>query len=118
MNIDADRAAVAAFPELARLIDLREAERQPWLWRADVTDGEVVQINGFRVWPTYEVDAIRVRSSTDANGLRTLSDELGIVWERSGTLVDVVDGLFTLPAPGTPGAPRRVKGSSSGLWTP
>ena len=58
------------------------------------------------------------RDAADANGLRTLSDEHGIVWERTGTLVDVVDGLFMLPAPDMPGAPRRVKGSSSGLWTP
>lgn len=48
-----------------------------------------------------------VRYTTDAAALRTDHDG-GVVWQREGSLVEVVDGLLTLPPPSTPGAPRLV----------
>lgn len=108
-------AALSTYPELRRLIDLRLVG---WAFLPVVVCGDVVQLNGFRVWNTGEVDAIRVLSPTDANGLRTLTDESGIVWERSGTVDDVVAGLLALPAPDEPHAPRLVRGAAPDLWTP
>lgn len=67
----------------------------------------MVQVNGLREWPGGWVDALRVRYVTDAAGLR--SDHAGgVTWQREGTLVEVVDGLISLPMPGERTAPRLV----------
>ena len=107
--------AARIHPELALLIDLVDAS---WLFIHRRDDKGVDQIDAFRTWPTGHLDAISVRSPTDANGLRTLTDEQGIVWGRMGTLTEVVHGLLELPAPNDPRAPRLVKGRAPGLWTP
>lgn len=114
---DADRAAAEAFPELRRLIDLREAG---WRWLAPfVADGQVVQVQGFRPWPGGWVDVIRVRYTTDAAALRSDgSAQPGVVWHCEGGLAEVVDGLLSLPAPDAPGAPRLVRGTGPSLWMP
>lgn len=108
-------AATRIHPELALLIDLVDAS---WLFIHRRDDEGVDQIDAFRAWPTGHLDAISVRSPTDANGLRTLTDENGIVWQRMGTLREVVHGLLELPAPGDPNAPYLVKGHAPRLWTP
>lgn len=109
-------AALAAFPELRHLLDLRDAGWQ-FFPRTGV-DGELVEVRGVRTWPgSGSADAIMVRYTTDAAALRT-DDDGGIVWQREGSLVDVVEGLITLPPPGTPGAPSLVKATSPRLWTP
>jgi len=71
-------------------------------------------VHGVRTWPGGSADAIRVRYTTDAKGLRV--DYVGgVVWGCEGTLDDVLDGLIALPAPDEPGAPRLVKGTVCGI---
>lgn len=112
----ATNSAIAAFPELQRLVDLREAG---WSF-LPVTDddGELTELRGVRAWPGGFADALRVVYTTDAAGLRV--DHTGcVVWQREGGLAEVVDGLLTLPGPETVGAPRLVLGRSpSGIWVP
>ncbi|WP_156094458.1 hypothetical protein [Lentzea aerocolonigenes] len=50
--------------------------------------------------------------------MRTITDETGIVWQRTGTLREVVHGLLELPAPGTRNAPQLLVARAPGLWTP
>lgn len=109
-------AALAAFPDLQHLLDLRDAG---WIFfpRTD-RDGELVEVRGVRTWPgSGSADAILVRYTTDAAALRT-DDDGGIVWQREGGLAEVVEGLVLLPPPGTPGAPALVKATGPLLWTP
>jgi hypothetical protein len=94
---------------------LRQA--QGWQFLPVSSGGELVEVRGVRVWPDEWVDAITVRFTTDAAGLRR--DRFGgVVWERTGNLADVVDGLLALPAPDDPAAPRLVLRTSARLWTP
>jgi hypothetical protein len=104
--------ALAMFPELQRLADLRDAG---WSF-VPVTDdgGEVVELRGVRAWPDGYADALMVRYTTDAAGLRC-NDTGALVWQREGGLAEVVDGLLTLPAPGAPGAPQLELSSRSPL---
>jgi hypothetical protein len=107
-------AALGEFPELRRLVDLLRAG---WQFLPVSSGGELVEVRGVRVWPDEWVDAITVRFTTDAAGLRR--DRFGgVVWERTGNLADVVDGLLALPAPDDPAAPRLVLRTSARLWTP
>jgi hypothetical protein len=115
VNPETERLALAEFAELQRLVELRDSGH--WLFLPTLDEGETVDVRGVRVWPDGSADAIRVCFTTDAAGVRT-DREGGVVWRREGGLVEVVDGLITLPPPGTPGAPRLVKGASGGLWTP
>src|SRR6266511_1417192 len=90
-----EAAALAAYAELRRLIDLREAD-WAFLPRHDA-DGELVEVRGVRTWPdSGSADALMVRYVTDAAGLRC-DHAGGVVWQREGTLAEVVDGLLTLP---------------------
>ena len=112
---DTDRAAIAAFPELRRLVDLRRAD-----WRftpGTDAEGQLRQINAVRTWPGGYADALLVRYTTDAAGIRC-DHAGGVLWQRDGTLAEVVDGLLALPAPGAPGAQRLVKATVPRLWTP
>lgn len=102
-------------PGLALLVDLRDAG---WSFIHRRSDQGVEQIDAFRAWPTNCLDAISVRSATDANGLRTITDEQGIVWQRTGTLDEVVHGLLELPRPGARNAPHLVVARAPRLWMP
>lgn len=110
-----DAAAIRAFPELAGLIALIHAG---WLFLPPrTTNGEPVEVDGFRARPDGWTDAIRVRSPTDSMALRSDGGEPpGIVWERTGTLIQVVEGLLGLPAPDTRLAPRLVPVRAPRLW--
>lgn len=107
--------ALAAFPQLRGLQALADDGWRFLNHHAD--DGVVVQVDGFYCWPGNVTDALSVRSETDCIGLRTLDDENGIVWERTGTFDDVVTQLRQLPPPDDPTAPRHVTGRGP-LWTP
>ena len=101
-----DDAAVLAFPEIEYLLLIRDGG-----WRFLPQEIGRDQLDGFRQWPEGWRDGIRVRSGTDALGIRTDPDG-AIVWERSGDLAGVVNGLLALPTPDAPGAPRLIIGSS------
>ncbi len=114
MTTPTERAALAEFPEIQHLLDLRAAG---WsfmpVWNAD---GELYQVNGVRTWPGGYADALGVRYTTDAAALRC-DHTGGVLWQREGTLAEVVDGLLTLPAPDDPSAPRLVTATVPSLWS-
>lgn len=107
--------AVRRYPKLAGLQAL--VDRQ-WRFVSHEKDGRPVHLDGFLCWPHEITDAISIHSETNAYGVRTTGDERDIVWTRTGSLDQVVDGLLELPAPGEPNAPRLVIGRSQPLWTP
>jgi len=113
MTPEEQAAALAEFPELRRLMDLRDAG---WVFMTIVNDGEIIEVRGVHTWPEGWADAILVRYVTDAAALRC-DDTAGIVWQRDGGLVEVVDALLALPPPSDPNAPRLVRGAAPKLWT-
>jgi hypothetical protein len=110
-----DRQAVLLFPELYRLIALRDGYR--WTFTLEFRDGELELVAGGRLWPTGWSDAIAIKSLTDTRAFR-LDPAGGEVWTREGSLIDVTDVLTELPDPGQPGAPRLVRGTARRLWLP
>lgn len=108
------KAAVGEFPELRGLLDLCDAG---WVFAASADEVGVTAVQGVRVWPHGWADAIGVLDRTDAQGVR--ADDTGhVVWRREGGLVEVVEGLLSLPVPGSRGAPRLAIGVAPPLWTP
>lgn len=108
--------AVRRYPRLAGLQTLVDRR---WLFITHRDEnGRPVHLDGFLCWPGDVTDALSVHSETNAFGVRTLGDENDLVWQRTGTLADVVDGLLELPAPDAPNAPRLVIGRTAPLWTP
>lgn len=107
--------AVSLHAALGHLFDLQKAA---WSFIHRHDDAGLDQIDAFRTWPSGHLDAISVRSPTDARGLRTITDEHGIVWERAGTVCEVVREIMALPEPGDSRAPRLVLGKAPRLWTP
>jgi hypothetical protein len=107
-------SALAEFPELRRLVDLRNAG---WRFLPVSAEGELVEVRGVRAWPDDWMDVIVVRFTTDASGLRC-DRSGGVVWQCEGDLDEVVDGLLTLPPPADPEAPRLVLRTAPGLWMP
>jgi hypothetical protein len=109
--VSVNAAAFAEFPELSRLLDLRDGG---WIFVPRRVDGEVDRLDAVRTWPDGTADAIMIKYVTDAAALRVDPDG-GLVWMREGTLTEVADALLTLPPPGTPGAPRFVRGAAPPL---
>lgn len=110
-----ERAAVAAYPQLQRLIELRD--RDGWRFQPIHLDGELRLLAGSRTWPTGWSDALVIRDVGDAKGFRC-DPASGQVWTHEGGLVEVIDALMQLPPPDVPGAPRLVTGRGPTLWTP
>lgn len=112
---DADRNAIADFPQLCRLIDLRgETE---WFFQDIHRDGERVLVIGARLWPDGSSEAIAIGDVDDAKAYRCDAAG-GLVWTREGGMAEVIDALLDLPAPSEPDAPRLVLGSAPKRWTP
>jgi hypothetical protein len=109
-----DADATRLYPELAGLITLREAG---WRFLPVVTDaGEPVELDGFRAWQGGVTDGLRIYSSTNVLGIRTLPTEPPTLsWERTGTLTQIVGELLALPAPGDRLAPTLVVASAPSL---
>lgn len=111
----ADRAAIAVYPQLRGLVELRD--RGGWLFQPVLVDGELELVTGARAWPDGWSDAIAIRDLGDAKAFRC-DPTGGEVWKVEGTLTDVLDGLVDLPRPAEPNAPRLVKATTPQLWTP
>jgi len=80
-------------------------------------EGELELVTGSRMWPERWSDALAIRGQGDAKGFRC--DPVGgVVWQREGGLVEVVEGLVELPGPDEPGAPQLVKSRAPRLWVP
>jgi len=112
---EADLAALRAFPGLRCLLDLRESGE--WFFQPVLTNGQLTLVAGARVWRGGWSDAITIRDETDAKGFRC-DPAGGVVWNREGSLTEVLDGLLELPAPHQPNAPRLVKAQAPNLWLP
>jgi hypothetical protein len=81
-------------------------------------DGHLEKFAGAFTWAEDGyVDALRVKSETDAAALR-MDRAGGKFWERGGDALDILHQLVELPAPSSPRAPRLVIGSAPRLWTP
>jgi hypothetical protein len=111
----AHRAAIEAYPQLGRLLDLKASG--PWVFRLGKVGEALTVLLGYRVWPDGWSEAIAIRNDDDVRAFRCDS-EAAEVWAREGTLAEVLDGLLELPAPDTPGAPRLAKGTAPKLWIP
>ncbi|MFC9251222.1 hypothetical protein [Amycolatopsis thailandensis] len=106
---------LTAYPELRRLAELRDAG---WLFMPTCdANGDVTKVTGLRPYPEGVADALHVGSQTDAGALR-MDHTGGLLWQRDGTVADVVGALLALPAPSDPLAPRLVRGAAPRLWTP
>jgi hypothetical protein len=120
VNVDAqtraDEAAVAAYPQLQRLIDMRAAG-----WRFSLVSYEsVTQVKGLYVWHTTSLswgDMFQIRNINDAAAVR-LNPMKEMVWKYEGDMAGAIDALLELPHPDEPNAPRLVIGTVRGLWTP
>jgi hypothetical protein len=110
-----DQAALAAYPELWRLVHLREGGQ--WFFQPVLIDSELELVTGARTWAGRWSDAIAIRDLGDAKAVRCDSAG-GEVWNSDGSLVAVIDSLAELPPPDDPKAPRLVKGRAPKLWTP
>jgi hypothetical protein len=81
-------------------------------------DGLLERFTGSFTWEVDGfVDALRVKSETDAAAIR-MDHAGGTVWERDGSALDILHQLVELPEPSDPRAPRLVIGSAPRLWTP
>jgi hypothetical protein len=109
-------AALTAYPELQRLIDLGEAG---WTFVHHEDVAGVTQIDAFWSWPSARLDCLRIHGATNAMGLRTNgTDPPQVVWELTGGVAEVIHELTTLPPPGNRLAPNRPAGTAPRLWTP
>ena len=111
----ADRVAVARYPGLRRLISLRD--ERGWRFMLRRHHGTLDLLVGYHVWPNGWSDAMAIAAEDDARAYRCDAAG-GEVWGREGSLSDVLDGLFELPAPDQPLAPRLVRGAAHRLWVP
>jgi hypothetical protein len=116
MMTESDRRAVALYPELQRLIDIRELG---WVFRVEPT-ADLLVVKGLylhKAGMVYWADMLEIRALTDAAAVR-LNPDRDVVWNVTGTLVDIVDGLIQLPHPSSPFAPRSVLSKVNTLWVP
>lgn len=105
--------AIRCYPELAGVCLIRDAG---WKFKPRLDEsGVLVGIDGWRDWTGGWRDAIGIKASTDACGIRMFGQDL--VWDIAGTLTDVVAELLVLPAPNERTAPGLVVGAAP-LWTP
>lgn len=114
-----DRVAVAAFPALSRLIDLRD--RPGWMFMPKVKNGVCLAVQGICAWPQGFADTFHCESVDDAAAQR-IDYHGAVTWSESGTLVEVIDKIVDeLISPDDPLAPRLVRRFGkplSGLWMP
>ena len=113
---DEQAAALAAYPQLQRLIDMRHAG-----WRFSLVPYEsITNVKGLYVWFTASLpwgDMIQIRNINDAAAVR-LNPRKEMVWKYTGGMTSAIDELLELPHPDDPHAPRLVIGTVRGLWTP
>lgn len=111
-----EQAAVALFPELRRVVELRQSGG--WVFQPVQVDGEPELVTGWRVWLVGGwSDAIAIRDRGSARAYRCNADG-DTVWQHEDTLPCVLDKLVELPHPNAPNAPRLVIGQRHRLWVP
>jgi hypothetical protein len=116
VNVDTQEAALAAYPQLQRVVDMRAAG-----WRFSlVSCAGITQVKGIYVWHTTSLpwgDLIQIRNINDAAAIR-LTPLKEMVWKYEGDMAGAIDALLELPHPDQHNAPRLVIGTVRGLWTP
>jgi hypothetical protein len=110
-----EQAVVAAYPQLARLVELRDGGG--WFFQPIHVQDELELLTGARIWPDGWSDALAIRDQGDARAFRC-DPAGGEVWKREGSLIEAIDGLMELPAPDQPNAPRLVTARAPELWLP
>lgn len=109
-------AALAAYPDLQRLIDMRDAG-----WTFTLVDGsDGAEVKGLYVWRTTTKpwgDMVQIRNIDDAAAVR-LNPLREMVWGYEGTMSGAVNELLELPHPESRNAPKLAIGTLRGLWTP
>jgi hypothetical protein len=116
MVTESERRAIALYPELRRLLEIRELG---WVFQLTPDDG-LMAVKGLYLHKTglvYWADMLHIRGQTDAAAMR-LNPDRHVVWQVTGTMVDTIDGLSQLPPPQSPFAPRLVLGKVGTLWVP
>jgi hypothetical protein len=118
MMTESERRAIGLYPELQRLLDIRG---MGWTFQL-VTDeaGMVTAVKGlfmYRVGLVHWADMLQIHNSADTAGVR-LNPDRQPVWQMTGTMIDLIDGLIQLPHPSSPFAPRLVLGKLASLWVP
>lgn len=119
---DAVEQALALYPQLQRVVDLRN---DGWLFRLVGNGGvAVTSVMGMYRWVTDDgiwADFIAISGENECVAMR-LTPNREPVWAMDSTLNDVVDALLDQPHPDSASAPRRVLGERvpdlAGLWTP
>ena len=116
MSVDTQEAALAAYPQLQRIIAMRAAG-----WRFSLVSHEgIIQVKGIYVWHTTSLpwgDMFQIRNIDDAAAVR-LNAMKEMVWKYEGDMTGAIDALLELPHPDQQNAPRLVIGTLRGLWTP
>lgn len=79
----------------------------------------ITAIHAERHSRTGVVDTITLRARTEAVAARYRAEDYeragNPLWQRIGTVVEVITDLLELPAHGRPGAPARTRRASSAL---
>lgn len=74
--------------------------------------GELVGIDCYRRWAGRYVDGIVIKSDTDAAAMRMIAtdppDPPNLIWDKSGSLAEVVTAVLSLPAPSSQTTPLLV----------
>lgn len=82
----------------------------------------ITAIHAERHCPTGVVETITLRARTEAVAARYRTEDYenagNPLWQRIGTVLEVITELLELPAHGEPGAPVLVRRASSSLWLP
>ncbi|WP_245976160.1 hypothetical protein [Amycolatopsis palatopharyngis] len=84
--------------------------------------GEVIAIHGQR-WLAGAVDTYLVRAADEAIAARYRAEDYGLtergpLWQRCGSVADVIAELLALPPHGAPGAPTLELRDRTELWLP
>jgi hypothetical protein len=83
----ADRIALATYPQLWRIVELRESGG--WFFRPLLVEGRVELLTAARMWPDQWSDAIAIRNLGDARAFRC-DPAGGEVWKREGLRREVL----------------------------
>ncbi|GAB3494785.1 hypothetical protein [Amycolatopsis cihanbeyliensis] len=109
--------------EAPHIAALRRAVRAGFVFRqlADADGVAVAALYAERRSPEGVVENLVVCGMTEAIARRLRTEDYpggDPLWERTGTVAEVITDLLALPAHGSPGAPSLARRPSGSLWLP
>jgi hypothetical protein len=111
-----EEQALRRFPELRELVTVRQAG-----WKFRLIGDRDKGVEGIVASYSQKqfTDALWIWDVSTILGVRILDEEYGggTVWQKDGSLSEIVHELLGLPDPDDRLAPKLVKGSSL-LWIP